>query len=438
MRSPLAHRLYVRIYVALLASLVVVGALFAVIHLASDPELSRAGFDTFGDVAEQVLAPAGAPREAQQAALERLRQKIHVDMSLYASDGTLLAAVGAPMPPPARDQPAIVHFKGHMPTLIFKLSDGRALVCRRNHARRAPINIVLLLSAIAAVVGVGAFPVVRRLTRRLERLQHSVEKWGAGELSTRVAVEGRDEVAGLASSFNEAAGRIEALVGAQKSLLANASHELRSPLARIRMAVELMQEQASPALRAELNRNISELDQLIDEVLLASRLDANAPACAAHEQVDLTAIVAEECARVGATFEAAALTVSGDARLLRRLVRNLLENAKRYGDATPVMVDLRPTPGGVRLDVCDQGPGVPEDQRERIFEPFYRLPGASEAAGGVGLGLSLVRQIAQHHGGGVACLANPDGGCCFRVTLPATSNRSDAAAGADRNRETKT
>jgi len=72
----------------------------------------------------------------------------------------------------------------------------------------------------------------------------------------------------------------------------------------------------------------------------------------------------------------------------------------------------------VQLDVCDSGPGVPEDQRERIFEPFYRLPGASEAAGGVGLGLSLVRQIAQHHGGNVACLANAQRGCCFRVTLP--------------------
>jgi signal transduction histidine kinase len=208
-------------------------------------------------------------------------------------------------------------------------------------------------------------------------------------------------------------------VSAQKSLLANASHELRSPLARIRMAVELMQEQANPALRAELNQNISELDQLIDEVLLASRLDAQVQAGAAHEPVELTAIVAEECARVGAEFDAtAALTLSGDARLLRRLVRNLLENAKRHGAATPVTVCLHQTHARLQLDVCDRGPGVPVDQRERIFEPFYRLPGASEAAGGVGLGLSLVRQIARHHGGDVACLANSDGGCCFRVTLP--------------------
>ena len=418
MHSARGHRLYVRIYAALLVSLVVAGSLFALIHLVIDPEQSRAGFDTLAEAAEQMLPPAGAPREAQLAALARLQRKIHVDMSLYGADGTLIAAVGPALPPPAPGQAGSMRTKGPLPSLTLKLSDGRWLVCRRNHMRRGPVNIVWLLSAIAVVVAVGAYPVVRRLTRRLERLQGSVEQWGAGDLSTRVAVEGRDEVAGLATSFNEAAGRIEALVGAQKSLLANASHELRSPLARIRMAVELMQEQASPAIRDELNRNISELDQLIDEVLLASRLDAT-PQAGAHEQVDLTAVVAEECARVDAAFEAEALTVAGDARLLRRLVRNLLENAKRHGAATPVCVDLKTSGGIVQLDVCDRGPGVPDEQRERIFEPFYRLPGASEAAGGVGLGLSLVRQIAQHHGGSVACLGNPEGGCCFRVSLPA-------------------
>ncbi len=419
MHDKLTARLYVRIYAALLASLVVAGTLFALIHLVYDPEQVRTGFDTFAEVAGQVLPPAAAPRAEQQDALERWRAKVHVDMSLYSADGKLIASVGTPLPPPPSEQVDSHRIKGHLATFVLKLPDGRWLVCRRSHTRRGSINIVLLLAAIAAVVGVGAFPVVRRLTGRLERLQGSVEKWGAGELSTRVGVEGRDEVARLATSFNEAAGRIEALVGAQKSLLANASHELRSPLARIRMAVELMQDQASPAIRAELNQNIAELDQLIDEVLLASRLDASAQAGAAHETVDLTAIVAEECARVGAAFEADALTVTGDARLLRRLVRNLLENAKRHGAATPVKVDLRIADGAVRLDVCDHGPGVPEAQRERIFEPFYRLPGASETAGGVGLGLSLVRQIAQHHRGDVACLANPVGGCCFRVTLPA-------------------
>lgn len=292
---------------------------------------------------------------------------------------------------------------------------GLALVGSRMHA----LGFVVLLVAIALVVAAGAYPVVRRLTRRLERLQRSVEAWGNGQLATRVAVEGEDEVARLAASFNGAAARIEALVGAQKSLLANASHELRSPLARIRMAAELMAGQAAPAIQAELRRNVAELDQLIDEVLLASRLDAVGTATSPPEEVDLTGLLAEECARVGATLQAGAHSMMGEPKLLRRMVRNLVENAVRYGAGSKVEVRLA-TAGAaaLRLDVCDGGPGIPEAERERVFEPFYRVAGASETAGGVGLGLALVRQIARHHGGDAQCLPNGAGGCCFRVTLP--------------------
>jgi len=229
-------------------------------------------------------------------------------------------------------------------------------------------------------------------------------------------------VARLATSFNDSAARIEALVGAQKSLLANASHELRSPLTRIRMAVELLVVEGAPAIRTELVHNIAELDQLIDEVLLASRLDTADDAIRIEQDVDLTGLVAEECARINASvdFDANAVQLACDSRLMRRLIRNLLENAKRHGAGTIITVRLRaPTPQTVELDICDGGPGVPEAERERIFAPFYRVPGASESAGGVGLGLSLVRQIARAHGGDVSCVPNPLRGCCFRVCLPA-------------------
>jgi len=288
----------------------------------------------------------------------------------------------------------------------------------RHMPRNATLAVTVLLAMIALVIAAGAYPVVRRITRRLEQLQASVQAWGRGDLAARVEVKGADEVARLAASFNDSAARVEALVDAQKSLLANASHELRSPLARIRMAVELLQDSASPALRHELSRNISELDQLIDEVLLASRLDAVAPVDAGREQVDLTAIVAEECARLCASLEGVAAPAFGDATLLRRMVRNLLENARRHGGDAGVSVLLAGAPGGTLLEVCDHGPGVPAAERERIFEPFYRLPGASEKAGSVGLGLSLVRQIARGHGGEVECLPNGEHGACFRVTLP--------------------
>jgi signal transduction histidine kinase len=417
------NRLYVRIYLALLGSIIVLAAGFALVHGLFDPDRARQGFETFAEVAGEVLPPPDAPQPEQQRALMRLHHKVHAHMALYSAKRELIAAVGKPLPLVPASQQASGRLEGRATVFALRLPDGRWLVAQRRNSGRLPISMFGMLGVVALVIGVAAYPVVRRLTRRLERLQGSVETWGEGQLSTRVAVEGSDEVARLATSFNNSAARIETLVGAQRSLLANASHELRSPLARIRMAVELMQGQASPDIRDELNRNIGELDQLIDEVLLASRLDAMPDAAPAYNQVELSGMVAEECARGGATLEADAdgsvVQVAGDARLLRRMVRNLIENARRYGAGTPVTVHLRRDGAKVRLDVCDRGPGVPEAERERIFTPFYRLPGASEAAGGVGLGLSLVRQIARHHHGDVACLANPPGGCCFRVTLPA-------------------
>ena len=420
-RPALVHRLYVRIYVAVLVSLAIAALGFGYVHLRYDPIQFGATADTFADLAAQALPPVEAGAEQQQAALARWRARGRGSLALYSPQRTLVAAVGRPLPPLPADQTGSGRMEGFPGIFVLSLPDGRWLLAQRGPQRRAQTNLLLIIGVIAVLIGLGAYPVVRRLTRRLERLQGSVAAWGTGRLSTRVAVEGHDEVARLATSFNASAERIEALVSAQKSLLANASHELRSPLARIRMAVELMQDQAHPDLRDELTRNIGELDSLIDEVLLASRLDAASAGGAgdpALSEVDLTAIVAEECARSNAALDTDTLAMTGDARLLRRLVRNLLENAQRYGAGTAVEVQLARVGAAARLRVCDRGPGVPEAERERIFMPFYRVPGASEAAGGVGLGLSLVRQIARHHGGDVVCLSNPGGGSCFCVTLP--------------------
>ncbi|GAP37993.1 sensor histidine kinase [Piscinibacter sakaiensis] len=279
--------------------------------------------------------------------------------------------------------------------------------------------VVLLVLLFVAVAG-AAWPVVRALTRRLAALKLGVERFGAGQLSHRVEVQGQDEVAAVAASFNQAAARIEALVRSHQSLLANASHELRSPLARMKMAISMLDDVGPAqrgALQREIHTNIAELDALVEEVLLASRLDA-ASEGPQRDPVDLLALAAEEAARLQAEVDGESLQVLGEERLLRRALRNLLENARRYG-GTDVRVEIHRRGTGAELRVCDRGPGVPEDLRERIFEPFYRLPGHAEQAGGVGLGLSLVRQIAERHGGSVRCEAREGGGSCFVIALPA-------------------
>ena len=332
---------------------------------------------------------------------------------------------------------------GRGPEFLVQMENGQLLHVHMPRPEFRPwmgsIGYVSALCLVALAVALGTYPVARRLTRRLENLQASVEAWGDGNLGVRAVVEGDDEAAFLARRFNHAAERLEALVqgrdallASQKSLLANASHELRSPLARLRMGLELLEAGGDrEALREELDRNISELDQLIGEILLASRLDAKDADMGAVESVDLLALCTEECARTGARLDAGEgeLRVQGVAKLLRRAVRNLLENALRYGSARTgealsdcVVLALRQeagtAPTRVHIAVTDQGPGVPVEHQQRVFEPFYRLPGVSEAGGGVGLGLALVKSIVERHGGTVTCTNMPQGGACFALTLP--------------------
>ena len=417
-------KLYLRIYLAVLASL----AAFALASGFLWRQLGDAGpaghaFEVAGTLAQNVLPPAGAPPSEQQAALDKLAANLRADVALFAADRTRLAAVGDSLPAPdtGRDRGGWLHPWAGPPAGAIHLPDGRWLVARVPRDRRHPgVGLFFMLALIALAVGVGAYPVVRRLTARLERLQAGVESLGAGDLSARVKVEGNDEVAQLARSFNRAAGRIEELVGAHKSLLANASHELRTPLARIRMAVELMKENADPRRKRGLEEDIMELDALIDEILIASRLDA-VKGREADEEVDLLALASEECARYEeADLAGQPVTVRGDPRLLRRMIRNLLENARRHG-APPIDVRVSRAEGAVELRVSDHGPGIPDAEREDMFRPFYRFTDGGERAG-AGLGLALVRQIARRHGGDARYLGREQSGGSFIVTLEASTH----------------
>ncbi len=464
--------LYLRIY----ATLVVVLLLFAAAsgwlfqrHL--EQERGRAvsvlteRMGAWAELIQRSLPGTEAPTEDQAAALRDWSQRLRLPLALDSAAGQRIASSESYL----RRQQDGASARG----LPVRLEDGRTLWIMRPGPRRAGgpggpgagvavgggpsigvgasdaltglrsgptgpppfqtfvpfvppawqqgVGLVILLVLLFVAVAAGAFPVVRRLTRRLEALKQGVEQFGAGQLSHRVAVSGHDEVAAVAASFNVAAARVEGLVQSHQSLLANASHELRSPLARMKLAVALLDD-APPTqrerLKREIDTNVAELDALVEEVLLASRLDA----AAQHdrdEPVELLGLAAEEAARVDAAADGEPLNVTGDERLLRRALRNLLENARRYGGgAVEVEVAVWRHAGQALLRVCDRGPGVPEAMRERIFEPFFRMPGHAEQAGGVGLGLSLVRQIALRHGGSVRCTARAGGGSCFEISLP--------------------
>lgn len=450
--------LYIRIY----ATIVAVLLLFAVVsgwvvqrHL-DDERVRFEGvindrLGAWAELIERSLPGADAPAHEQASALREWSLRLRVPLALDDASGQ---RIGVSDSFERRSGDGFRAFS-------FKLDDGRTLWTMRPGLRqglnrgggrgragdngtgpRGPrrmfwpalppgvpqgAGLAIVLVVLFAAVAAGAYPVVRRLTRRLEALKHGVDAFGAGTLGHRVAVSGGDEIAAVATSFNAAAARIEALVGSHRSLLANASHELRSPLARMKMAVSMLEE-SEPAqrdrLRAEIDRNVAELDALVEEVLLASRLDATVDPLV-REPIDLLDLAGSEAARVDAVVEPAAsgrIVVMGDERLLRRALRNLLENGRRYGggDLTVTLSGGNAAGAGaaVRISVCDRGPGVPAAMRDRIFEPFFRMPGHAEREGGVGLGLALVRQIAERHGGTARCEPRDGGGSCFTIELP--------------------
>jgi signal transduction histidine kinase len=412
------RRLYLQVYLTIVGSLVLVVLTAGLLwHFVAGVPPFGQPFEIAGEVVAELVPAPDAPLAVQQNAIERLALRLGADLALFGRAGEPLASAGRRLPAPSRGGRAGGWLRTPMgPAVSIPLPDGRWLVARLP-PRQRPSALVLaaFLGAIALAVAIGARPVVRRLTGRLERLQRGVESLGAGDLAARVKVEGRDEVARLAESFNQAAARIERLVDAHRVLLANASHELRTPLTRIRLGLELIE--AQPERKMELAKDIAELDQLVDEILLMSRLDAT-DELDAREDIDLAALAAEECARYDdCELEGKPVMVRGDPMLLRRMIRNLVENAELHG-VPPIEVTVERRDDRALLRVSDRGAVIPPDARERLFSSFYRVPGRCGAKG-TGLGLALVRQIARRHGGDATY--EPERGSCFTVALPAGS-----------------
>lgn len=395
------QRLYFKIYLAVLASIVIFALATALLWRTLDDREERSGgrFDTIGQLIQNALPPADAPITEQQRVLTQLTHNTPLSVSLLNAQGQTVARVGE-----QRD---------FGPKFEVPLSGGRTALIqpppRGKHGNQPSMawafitGLLILLGAVALT----ALPLTRRLTRRLELLNAGVEQWGQGDLSARVPVQGNDEVAKLAGSFNRAAAKIEELVRTNKMMLANASHELRTPLTRIRMSVEMLKTDQHDVRQAkrktEIEQDISELDEMIEGILLSSRLDAydQDTTQMPMETVDLLALVAEECAHYqDVVVSGQSTTIQGNPKLLRRLVRNAVENAFKYG-LPPVEVRVATTGVQARaraeIHFTDHGQGVKLDNPNDLFEPFVR---AHRSQNGAGLGLSLVKKIAERHGGG--------------------------------------
>ena len=300
------------------------------------------------------------------------------------------------------------------------------------------VGLVLLLAIALAVSGLVSYGFARSITRPLERLAASARRLADGDLAARAPVRDasrRDEIGGLAREFDAMAARLAALIEARKQLLRDMSHELRSPLARLQMAVGIARQPGAEAERQleRIERESGRLEVLIARILDYARLERD-PSTLAREEVDLVELVRrvvhdaefESQSPVGRIELAVAAEAEGgwariphaDPAVLHTAVDNVVRNALLHGGDGPIRVSVSADAGGVMIEVRDHGPGVPPRDLERIFEPFYRVATDGPRAEGHGVGLALAQRAAALHGGSVTAENAESGGLHVRIVLP--------------------
>ncbi len=287
---------------------------------------------------------------------------------------------------------------------------------------RPPTALFMLIAGAGIITLATSLLLVRRLTRPLSRLASATSRFGRGERPESLPEEGPEELMLLARNFNHMTDQVRQLLSNRTTLLGGISHDLRTPIAQLQLAIELLQDDQDQVLLDGMRRDLKQMDQLIGRTLeLARGLEDSGRE---REERDLAALVAEtlgDFTHREKTIRWGPLPpciqhISPVA--LRRVLTNLLENALRYGGDQPIAVKLQCRENGAQIDILDRGPGIPEDRLEAVFQPFYRLEGSrSQTTGGSGLGLAIVRQLCDRHGWGIKLKPREGGGTDACLTI---------------------
>jgi len=466
-------RLYARIYLHVLGVLLVVGlATTSVFSFGQRGAFLREVTERLGRHLAAELGERFTDAAARQAALDRLHLDFELDLTLRDPEGRVLATAGTAMPVLSASELATLRqgeaifqkWAGVAGAPVREARSGSligSLQMSPPHRFR-PVALaslgrpLLLVALVLILVALASLPLSRRISRPVELLTIASRRLGAGDLSYRIPlpdwcpgpagapcprqppVRHHDEVYELLHVWNDMADRIERLLRGQRELLANISHELRSPLTRVRVALALLPREGEGEARLrEVEADLGELERLIEDVLMTSRLEATGLP-ARPGQVVLRPLLAQviERARNDPLISASSLVMSevpeltlrADGALLKRALFNLIENAAKYG-APPIVLSVKRHDSAVEIVVSDEGDGIPAAERERVLEPFYRrdrahTPHARGSAGhGFGLGLTLARHVAEAHGGAIAIAplhieAGKERGCRVTLRLP--------------------
>ena len=395
------------------------------------PPETRPDFETELLTAHGIkLARAGRPLDAQNRLYFYIYQRLLQDALEERLGGNIKVIMGT-----LEDQPDWVYF--NLPTVEESLQFGISL---KRIGAHPPIVLLAMVIAILVLAIGTALTIALRITRPLAILSAATTRVGKGGEIAIVEDNGPDEIVTLARNFNRMSQEVSELLENRTTLLAGISHDLRTPLTRMRLALEINTDSIDSTYRCGIERNIEEMEQLLEQALLLARgIDKKEPL----KQRDLPGLLSTLASQLEAEWllqhpqSESRILFQADASLKNsllwplpmqsflRVLRNLVENALRYGNNKPVSIQLSMQGGFPLISILDRGPGIPENEREAVFRPFHRLEGSRNLkTGGSGLGLAIVRQLCQTLGWKITLNPRPGGGNEARLLLTPDSDHA--------------
>lgn len=382
----------------------------------------------------RLIAVSLADAPDPQAAVDRAHEELHVSTAVFDADGASIASAGEPLARPAPglaedDVRELRHF-----SFEVGVSRGRSVVMVFSPPGSLS-QLLLVFGAVLVLIGVAAFFGRRWLTRPLVRLGDTARAIANGDLAARTELRSNDEIGEAGRAFDAMAERVEGLLRSHRELLAGVSHELKTPIARIRVALELAEEATeTPGVRTELagiDEDLAELEALVEDVLAAARIDLGSGKAAELPMRRRRARISEVALRARTRFSErhpdriVSLTIDDEGEreldpvLLRRAIENILDNAHKYSPLdAPIRIAVSPDDGRTMITIEDEGFGIAAADRAQLFTPFFRVDSPEvRASSGLGLGLALARRIVEAHGGQIDLESAPGEGTTVRIRI---------------------
>lgn len=442
-RRLLSRSIFVKLFLVFLATglvLVTVIRGFFLLSVDRDNAFRAAKYRALAMYSEQLVDKIGVPPDRLRA--ERLATELGVHFRVATGEGTWatepsLPPVSALHPDDALSEAGtkVGRYRRHPFVLVERNGVTVAVVFLRPPFRDLPPWSLALLLGVVGLLLAASYLLIRRLFRPVEWLTRGAGEIGRGNFMHQVPVRSEDELGRLTKAFNAMALKVAEMVRARDQLLLDVSHELRSPLTRMKVVAEFIRDQSA---KENIQQDIRELEQMITELLESHRLQSDHGGLVPVE-TDVAAIVEDVVKHYAGQGPGVSLVsvpqpirLKLDPRLIGIALRNVVDNALKHSarDRGPVEARVEATSSCIEISIRDHGPGIPAEEQARVFEPFYRVDKSrTRETGGYGLGLSLAKRIMVAHGGDIRVESHPGQGSTFTLTVPVVQQAGSPVSG---------